>query len=286
MKFIFLLLACSIYTASSQVVADYPLRRFGTNIFDFTPVMQSVRPGATNSQYLVAGEVLQTVGNAAHVVRQMVSVRISREFQKEMLLAGPGKQLQMLQAAQMVQRPGGISAGEFNAASPEVRRMYMDAREQVVDYLRVFVTNCPSGYLVPGKQVRLFAMPAGTYTFVDSQHETQSIPRFDYGHPLTGDSTPLTSVFLVTPGGLVRKETPAQLESKKAAIDAKLLAWQLEQASNGVPRLQYDLGKRHLDGNGVPKDEALGRYWIGRSAAQDYEAALRLLKELQGKGRK
>ena len=183
----------------------------------------------------------------------------------------------MLYVLKLVQRPGGIGSGEFNALSPDTKRMYLAAIERKVDYVRVFVTNCPALYLVPGKQVRFFAIPTGTATFMDVEGRTRLLPRYDYGQPFVGDSKSLTNAFLITEQGVVKKESPQEAVVKKAGMTANLIAWQHQQATNGVAYSQYDLAKRYLDGNGVTKDESLGRYWLNRSAA-GLRPALKLLK--------
>jgi hypothetical protein len=63
------------------------------------------------------------------LAREEKQIRIdaAKEFNKGLLLAGPGEMLQRLHVAQLMRRPGGVSAGEFFAMSPETRRMYFEA---------------------------------------------------------------------------------------------------------------------------------------------------------------
>jgi hypothetical protein len=61
----------------------------------------------------------------------------------------------------------------------------------------------------------------------------------------------------------------------------KLIRFQLEQATNGLPSFQYDVGVRYLTGDGVWTNETLGRYWLEKSAAQDNRDAKELLKTLK-----
>jgi len=63
------------------------------------------------------------------LARQEKQIRLdaTREFQRALLMAGPGEQLQRLHVAQMMRRPGGVGAGEFLAMSPELRRQYFEA---------------------------------------------------------------------------------------------------------------------------------------------------------------
>ncbi|HVM48395.1 MAG TPA: phage tail tape measure protein [Candidatus Acidoferrum sp.] len=62
------------------------------------------------------------------LARQERQIRMDslREFNKGILLAGPGEMLQRLQVSQMLHRQ--VTPGEFFAMSPEVRRMYFEAR--------------------------------------------------------------------------------------------------------------------------------------------------------------
>ncbi len=261
-----------------------PLRRVGTNIFDFTPLIQSFRRGEiTNSSFLVVGEVYQASEGSAYVVRKEFNRRLSTEFQREILMAGPAEQLKYLYVSQVIQRRDPLAAGEFLTWDPEMRQIYYDEIKREQDdytYVRVYVTNCPDVHPYIGKGVRIFALPAGTYTFTDAANNSHSIPLYDYGHPYFGDTSNLT-VFLVTSTGFVRKETPQETAVKKAAINAKLIAWQFQQASNGAAYVQYDLAKRYLNGDGVTKDEALGHHWLKRSADQNYEPAVKLLETIE-----
>lgn len=61
--------------------------------------------------------------------RQERQIRLdsTREFQRALLLAGPGEQLQRLHVAQLMRKPGGVGAGEFMALSPELKRMMFEA---------------------------------------------------------------------------------------------------------------------------------------------------------------
>ena len=62
------------------------------------------------------------------LARQERQIRLDslREFNRGLLLAGPGEMLQRLQVSQMLHK--NVSPGEFFALSPEVRRMYFEAR--------------------------------------------------------------------------------------------------------------------------------------------------------------
>jgi len=66
-------------------------------------------------------------------------------------------------------------------------------------------------------------------------------------------------------------------EKKRAEQDQKTVKWLFSQATNGMPSAESSLGFRYLKGQGVPKDEALGRKWLQKAAADgDDEAAAKL----------
>jgi hypothetical protein len=56
---------------------------------------------------------------------RQIAIDAQREFQRNLLLAGPGQQLQMLFAGQQMHRlrQGRLGSGEFNALSPELKRI-------------------------------------------------------------------------------------------------------------------------------------------------------------------
>jgi hypothetical protein len=273
MKTVLLLTFCWMAAASAQT-SDYPLRRFGTNIYDFTPLMQSFqRREIVNTPYFVTGEAFPAKGNSAQIVRKMLNKRLSQDFRKNLLLAGPAEQLKMLYAQKVIERwrNGQASSGEFLVLDPEMKRIVSEEIEREKEdytYVRVFVTNCPAIYLIKGKEVALFAFPTGGSTY-------------NYGETFLGNSEKLPNVFLVTAQGIRKKETLQEVAAKKAITAANLLVWQHQQASNGVAYVQYDLSKRYFEGNGVTNDVSMGFYWLRRAAAQDYEPALKLLETVE-----
>jgi TP901 family phage tail tape measure protein len=62
------------------------------------------------------------------LARQEKQIRMDaqREFQKNLLLAGPAEQLQRLFVQRMAGRRGGVGSGEFNAMDPGAKRMFYD----------------------------------------------------------------------------------------------------------------------------------------------------------------
>jgi TPR repeat protein len=81
------------------------------------------------------------------------------------------------------------------------------------------------------------------------------------------------------PRVLTPAEKAAQAE-KQVQTDIKAVNWLQTQAADGSASAQCSLGLRYLKGKGVPKDEALGRQWLEKAAAQDNVEAIAKLKEM------
>ena len=70
MKIVVLALAFSAHAASSQVVADYQLRMVGSNVYDFSAVMQPVqREEAKQTVFLVTGRGFKAGVDWAEIIR-------------------------------------------------------------------------------------------------------------------------------------------------------------------------------------------------------------------------
>ncbi len=114
----------------------------------------------------------------------------------------------------------------------------------------------------PGGNIDLYAAGRENTVIPDGKGGGRPAFHFDYGKVII---PPRTNT--VTDAGA------------KAAEDAKLLAWQEEQAKQGSASAQLEMGKRYLTGRGVAKNEALARIWFKSSADQgNHEAAAALEK--------
>ncbi len=83
----------------------------------------------------------------------------------------------------------------------------------------------------------------------------------------------------------VRAAAPVAPESDKVRANReeaarKAVEFQKKRAEEGSPQAQYDLGVRYLKGDGVPKNEVLGREWLQKSAKNGSPHAQRKLDEL------
>ena len=61
----------------------------------------------------------------------------------------------------------------------------------------------------------------------------------------------------------------------------QLLEFQKQSATKGMPESQYTLGMRYLNGNGVEQDQAKGKEWLEKAAAQGNFKARDKLREME-----
>lgn len=75
-------------------------------------------------------------------------------------------------------------------------------------------------------------------------------------------------------------QTTLKIE-KTIKVNNKIFINRKEQATNGLPTFQYQLGVSYITGADGETNKSLGRYWLIRSAAQGNEDAEKYLKELK-----
>jgi TPR repeat protein len=89
---------------------------------------------------------------------------------------------------------------------------------------------------------------------------------------------PPDSLVIYSAEAVEKMRKPASQEDEAAKL--KL---QRQEAINGIPASQCALGKRYLAGQGVDKDESLGRFWLEKAAARGNAEAKDVLKKLNAK---
>lgn len=107
---------------------------------------------------------------------------------------------------------------------------------------------------------------------------------------MRGNSRLLLAIGLALATGLALPAAPAKagFEEGVAALQAgdfaraKAEFEPLAEAGDGAA--QYNLGTIYRFGQGAPKDYALARDWLGKSAAQKYPAAMRALGDMAARG--
>ena len=71
---------------------------------------------------------------------------------------------------------------------------------------------------------------------------------------------------------------PIKDAAVKAETGQRVLKWHQSLAENGNSHGQYSLGLRHLRGDGVERNEELGRNWLAKAAKQGHDGAYQALK--------
>lgn len=84
---------------------------------------------------------------------------------------------------------------------------------------------------------------------------------------------------------VVRYLPPPPVDPEKARASReqairKTIEFQKMRAEEGSESAQYELGLRYLKGDGLEKDETLGRKWLTESSKNGYGPATRKLEEL------
>lgn len=75
---------------------------------------------------------------------------------------------------------------------------------------------------------------------------------------------------------------PSTPAADPAEVQARVLAFQQEQARQGSPSAQLALGRRYLAGDGLERNEAVGRVWLEAAARQGSTEARQESSRLAG----
>jgi TPR repeat protein len=73
----------------------------------------------------------------------------------------------------------------------------------------------------------------------------------------------------------------AEILKAKHEREQKLITYQMDRASNGLPSFQLIIGQRYLRGDGVETNLALARHWLQSAATNGEPIATNLLSQLQ-----
>ena len=77
------------------------------------------------------------------------------------------------------------------------------------------------------------------------------------------------------------KAIEEQNKTTKRMVSMRVFEFRKEQATNGLPTAQYQVGKAYLDGENCPTNKTLGVYWLTKSAEQGNADAKAALDELK-----
>jgi hypothetical protein len=250
----------------AQALDQSYLRQVGTNLYDFSPLVLA----PNQESYRVVGQVTKIFPQSIQVTRHIKQV-VGITFQYRGPSAGKlsrattSDMLKMLYASS-VASGGEMSLGKYLSMGPEERQNFIPV-QKVEEKTEIFyLLNYPSD-VVLGSQIDCFAVPTSSRGF------------WDFGKPFSGDVSQFKTVYHISSAGFTTEHhySPEEKKTMKAAIDAKVIAFQEQQASNGMAYSQFDLGIRYFKGNGVESNKSTALQWIRKSAEQDYAPAIQFL---------
>ncbi len=79
---------------------------------------------------------------------------------------------------------------------------------------------------------------------------------------------------------LISDQVQIAKQAQVSEAAAKVLKWQLQEATNGAAHAQCSIGLRYLRGDGLPQDKTLARVWLQKSADQGNSEAISGLQKL------
>jgi TPR repeat protein len=244
-----------------NIVCKSPnLRLFGTNLFDFSPVV-SATGGAP---YRFQGKVSYIYPESIRVTRLIgTEIVYTQPTLQEIVNSPPGDMVKRLYAAGVAQH--GASLGQIMSMSPDVRQNFQ-AVEKTSEF---YLLNYPFAIQV-GSSIDCLALPTTTKGF------------WDYGKPFSGDTSEFKIIYRVRPTGIVAEKqySPEEKLALKQAADAKTIAWLLSQATNGIASAECSLGLRYLNGQGVETNKTLAIEWLKKAAEHGDTVASNRLDQL------
>jgi hypothetical protein len=196
---------------AQQIYSYAPWRLIGTNLYDFSPVIQGALNGDPGcGSYFIRGRVASARAieemPALTLVQRAVgkprSVYIYRGA-SNLEYASSGSLLQSLAAAQLAQNSGGqITIGQYMAMAPSMRANYELVQLQP-PVESTLVKDLPVELRRTGMLVEFFALPIGKYNVQGLTAVGKGgIPYFLYGTQYRGSLTNHPVIFRVTPSGV------------------------------------------------------------------------------------
>lgn len=137
------------------------------------------------------------------------------------------------------------------------------------------------GRVFDGASVYCLAKESGTYHYQNVRSAASTVQRYDFGIPLNADAIHRRDQLV--------GDQQAALALERRRVDAqraqenlpRIIAYQHQQASNGYPSFQLELGKRYLRGDGVPTNIVLAAHWLHSACTNHSSEASNLLSTLQ-----
>jgi hypothetical protein len=245
-----ILLSLALWSISSS---GQDLRRIGTNIYDFSPLLTETQPNL----YLVEGKV-QSNTDGRLLIRS-TSYKYYFVPEGNPLTMGSRSLLAYIAASRASPTP--LSPGQVLALSPEMRQHV----SRVEEYHDAWLLHYP-GPAKRGGTLHAFALP------VSGLNST-----WDYGTPLDARDPRITNAFRVYPDHILQEHYEIPAVRLQRQLDARF-AQRLAEASNGPPWHQFDVGIDYLRGYGVQTNLESALYWINKAAAGGFPEAKEFIR--------
>lgn len=140
---------------------------------------------------------------------------------------------------------------------------------------KFYVANAPESMRTVGAELGLYAIRRGSTNLAGLV-----IAAYDRGTEATPE---MVRNELAKRGSEAtsRANALAEIERNRIAQGLpKLIAYQLTQASNGLPSFQIEVAKRYLSGDGLEKNMTLARHWLNSACTNRDSQASNLLLRL------
>lgn len=143
------------------------------------------------------------------------------------------------------------------------------------DQMTVFAKHEPANYRYKSTDGAMATVASYDYGKIPNSDELNQLLKLDAGL----QASKLQAIQAANQAELERRKKAQQ--EKDAITKLKVIAFRLEQASNNVPRAQYDLAQNYLHGDGVESNHILGVYWLTRAATNGNSEAREELKTIR-----
>ena len=205
------ILFAQLSPSAQQVYSYAPWRLIGTNVYDFSRVIQGAINGEPGcGSYFIRGRVTTAKAIEDMPALTLIERAVGKPRSVYMYRGAPnldyassGNLLQSLAAAQLAHNNGGeITIGQYMAMAPSMRANY-ELVQLPPPVEGILVKDLPMELRNRRATVEFFAMPIGNYSVQGlTAVGKRGIPYYLYGTQFRGSLTNYPAVFRVTPSGV------------------------------------------------------------------------------------
>ena len=164
---------------------------------------------------------------------------------------------------------GAAGGGGFSGGSYETKdKIYKE---------EVAIFNCPKSFLTGEDVKNIWVRRNGEYNYAG-----KVIAAYDHGVVDERSFAAAHSLSNQIVARITAAKAAAAEKYRQEQISAipRIVAFQLQQASNGSPSFQIELGKRYMRGDGVETNLALARHWLQAACTNGESQASNLLAQI------